>query len=784
MPFFSADLQPFVKALKYSLKQLDVASAGRCTFVCCVRASDGKVALLHATSFSTDQPNVIKSRASRAMHDLFVAVGADGGRSVTGDDTAAGAPASPAPALADALTAPVGSGGAPSASPWAAAPSLAGAAGGASTASVSLLQSTASPQTAASPASTNRRTREAARATSEVTPANLPALPPLVVIPELVGGDGEQDAEEDSAPPRSQRDVHSAAGVAHRTRLAAITRSQEKEVILSDAFVNGVRAKLHGSERQVLVSDLLQFFELMAEYVKRELAITQVVYAHITPVAILGVSVKLKVVVRRKADPEVVALKVVNRSHLRVAGGLALICYMLHLKDSFFTFLLDLFASGTRVLVEKRLCPRSKKVEGSDGPSAAANDSNLGHDSGNDAGDGGAGGGGGGAGGSGGGGGGGAGDGSSGGGSHAGGDGDAGGNREGDMVPARNDGIVGNSGERSRNGQGGERGVTPPLTPAVGCGRGGGNGANPPLSPAVGRGRGRGRDAVPPLAPAVGRGPGGRRGAPSIDGGHDRGNAAPRAASLGRPAAGTGGLGASGAGRVGSIRPTPPASAGGHAAGVRRQAGDADVAGALGRSGRRRSSLGTSSSPLARMLDSGAGGVYWHPVFGVLAARSEPVTEVAFEGLARRDTGVEGPIFDCPDVQELYYDGRVVGSGMVDWKCALVDHTDLEPRLSAVSLRSIASDAGDVPCWAWDNGALTEAILGRVSLYTLVWETRMTGYAVLLLSSEQGPHCLRTAQSPCLPRVWFPMLLDGPSNLFVPCRFSIFLCVSSWAGRV
>ena len=70
---------------------------------------------------------------------------------------------------------------------------------------------------------------------------------------------------------------------------------------------------------------------------------------------------------------------------------------------------------------------------------------------------------------------------------------------------------------------------------------------------------------------------------------------------------------------------------------------------------------------------------------------------------------------------------------MVDWKCALVAHTDLAPRFSAVSLRSIASDAGDVPCWAWDKGALTEAILGRVSLYTLVWETRMTGYAVLLL---------------------------------------------------
>jgi len=149
-------------------------------------------------------------------------------------------------------------------------------------------------------------------------------------------------------------------------------------------------------------------------------------------------------------------------------------------------------------------------------------------------------------------------------------------------------------------------------------------------------------------------------------GGHDRGDAAARAASLGRHAAGAGGFRARGAGRVGSIRPTPPASAGGHAAGVRRQAGDVDAAGALGRSGRRRCSLGTSACPLAEMLNAGAGGVYWHPVFGVLAARSEPVTVVAVEGLARRDMGVEGPLFDCPDEQELYYDGHVVGNGMVD----------------------------------------------------------------------------------------------------------------------
>jgi len=96
-------------------------------------------------------------------------------------------------------------------------------------------------------------------------------------------------------------------------------------------------------------------------------------------VVILGLSLRLKMVVRREADLEVVALKVFNRSHVRVAGGLALFCYMLHLKDSFLTVLLDLLAAGTRVFVEKRLCPRSKEVEGSDDASPAANDSNLGH---------------------------------------------------------------------------------------------------------------------------------------------------------------------------------------------------------------------------------------------------------------------------------------------------------------------------------------------------------------------------------------------------------------------
>jgi len=118
------------------------------------------------------------------------------------------------------------------------------------------------------------------------------------------------------------------------------------------------------------------------------------------------------------------------------------------------------------------------------------------------------------------------------------------------------------------------------------------------------------------------------------------------------------------------------------------------------------------------------------------------VTEEDLHGLCRAVSVLDGPVFVCPAVQELYHNERVAAYGQVDSDCSLVADGDLAPRFSAVSLRSLAAGAEEVPCWAWDNGALTEAVLGRVSLYTLVWETRMTGYDSAGFRSARVVHVL------------------------------------------
>jgi len=133
-----------------------------------------------------------------------------------------------------------------------------------------------------------------------------------------------------------------------------------------------------------------------------------------------------------------------------------------------------------------------------------------------------------------------------------------------------------------------------------------------------------------------------------------------------------------------------------------------------------------------------------------LAEQAEPVTEAAFGDDARCIAPSQSPIVSCPVIQELRHEDRVVAFGAVDADCVLVPDTQLAPRFSAVTLRNLISDAADIPCWAWDNGALTEAVLGKVSLYTLVWETRMTGYAAalsvaLLLFALFVPLSLRNA---------------------------------------
>lgn len=70
MSNFSANIKPLFKAVKYSSRQLDVASDKKCSFVCCARFESGKLALLHATEFVQGSPS-IDPRVARSMKQLF-----------------------------------------------------------------------------------------------------------------------------------------------------------------------------------------------------------------------------------------------------------------------------------------------------------------------------------------------------------------------------------------------------------------------------------------------------------------------------------------------------------------------------------------------------------------------------------------------------------------------------------------------------------------------------------------------------------------------------------------
>lgn len=50
-------------------------------------------------------------------------------------------------------------------------------------------------------------------------------------------------------------------------------------------------------------------------------------------------------------------------------------------------------------------------------------------------------------------------------------------------------------------------------------------------------------------------------------------------------------------------------------------------------------------------------------------------------------------------------------------------------------LRSLSENAAEVPCWSWGNNTLAESFLGVISVHTLVWQTRMTGYVLFSLDS-------------------------------------------------
>lgn len=285
MSRFSADLQPLVKNVKYSLRQLDEASGPQCFFVCCARLADGKLALLHCTNFDKESSSA-RQEVSRGMKQICSAFSA----------TASAAAAAPAPSTSSdvRLTPEPSSTSAPSTPPD-------DDTGGNSDAARPVEQPASLPPPPAPslPAAFDQPPSHV-RSVTFLSPADLPRLSAGVTIPELVGGGYDSnldaDVEEHGLASRSNQGARGDAVLAHRARLDAVTAAQSRVVVLEEELVVPVRAQLCGGEdRRVLLSDLHAFYELMTVYCKQSLGLKQVVYGNLAPVATLGVTVKLKV---------------------------------------------------------------------------------------------------------------------------------------------------------------------------------------------------------------------------------------------------------------------------------------------------------------------------------------------------------------------------------------------------------------------------------------------------------------------------------------------------------
>jgi len=163
---------------------------------------------------------------------------------------------------------------------------------------------------------------------------------------------------------------------------------------------------------------------------------------------------------------------------------------------------------------------------------------------------------------------------------------------------------------------------------------------------------------------------------------------------------------------------------------ARRREGDADVGAALGRP--RRRAVGDSD---ARGADptGPVHGTYANLGYPHLVGRPEPVTEASFDCRTRDCAASTAAIHPCSPFQELLHDGRVAAHAVIDVNCTLVPANSLPSRFVAVKVRSLGADADKVPCWAWGDGALAETMLNVVSLHTLVWQARMTGYVLFVL---------------------------------------------------
>lgn len=150
-----------------------------------------------------------------------------------------------------------------------------------------------------------------------------------------------------------------------------------------------------------------------------------------------------------------------------------------------------------------------------------------------------------------------------------------------------------------------------------------------------------------------------------------------------------------------------------------------DVTNALGRRGRSSASQ-LGGGPRAP-YDTAGRVACTHSCFLSLAAQAAPLSESCFVGRALDFAISHDFMFVYPAVHFLRHEGQAVAHGVLDAECELVADEDLPTPYTAVALRSLGNDAADTPCWAWGNGSLLERKMNADSMYTVVWETRLTG---------------------------------------------------------
>lgn len=307
MAFFSPDIYPLVKGLRFSLKQVDEVSGLRYTFVCCVKHPNGKLELLHASALSSGSATGVKDATALAMKRLFNSVA---------PSSAPAEVSAPHSQLAQPRT-PVGPAGSVSASASSSAirdnqPFLSGA-------FAASLRNT-------SPPTLPEGTRSATGPDSTVgVSKDPPPVPAEILVPELVGGGFyyEADADDKGRTQRAHQDARPTAAPALQTRLEALALQQKAEVELAEDLVSSVRLKLCGGERRrLLLAGLFNLYEILAYYFKERLDLSQVVYEHLAPLATMGISVKIPKSHGRNAPLIVVPLKMKSVSDTRTCWTL------------------------------------------------------------------------------------------------------------------------------------------------------------------------------------------------------------------------------------------------------------------------------------------------------------------------------------------------------------------------------------------------------------------------------------------------------------------------------